>query len=400
MARAPLVKLHLIRRLGAVEYVAARDDSGDARLAVAAAPGMEGAEVDALLERIEVAHREIVHPKVARFVDRTRIDGRPCVSLDSAAVSDLEALARAAFAAKLPIDIAGAAAFSIAFVEMLAAVHELTGASAAPWCLGAVSAANVLVAADGSYSIFGWGHPCDAARRARLLSELPQAFVAPEVSLGRAPVAGSDLAAAVAFFHSFLYLGELPQPILRALEGEGSPGLEDLGDRVRALMQTSHGPNPEARSIPRFLELYREVLGALSIVPDERAFSTTLSRALDLVDRPRASGVAIEVSRDGGFFRFDGGSLVDLSRRASHRFLLAALARHRLEAPGVALSWQELFDIGWRGRRAQAEAARSSVYVAVASLRQAGLREVLKTEGTGYLLDPEIALTWLEHRPR
>ncbi|HJL24898.1 MAG TPA: hypothetical protein RMH80_21845, partial [Polyangiaceae bacterium LLY-WYZ-15_(1-7)] len=83
---------------------------------------------------------------------------------------------------------------------------------------------------------------------------------------------------------------------------------------------------------------------------------------------------------------------VKLPERSPLRRLLERLARWRLEAPGEALSIDELIEAGWPDEKIRADAALNRAYVAIASLRKKGLRDVLLTTGGGYALSAAVAV--------
>jgi hypothetical protein len=98
------------------------------------------------------------------------------------------------------------------------------------------------------------------------------------------------------------------------------------------------------------------------------------------------------VGAGGAWFRLPDGTLVDLAKRRHLQKLLGALARHRLEAPDHALSIESLFTRGWPGERVIPKARASRVHVALTTLRNYGLRDLLQHRDDGYLLDPRVAL--------
>jgi predicted ATPase/predicted negative regulator of RcsB-dependent stress response len=108
---------------------------------------------------------------------------------------------------------------------------------------------------------------------------------------------------------------------------------------------------------------------------------------------------ALAIARDGRAFRAPAGEWVDLGRRRSLRLLIDALARARLESPGRGLDLEGLRAIGWPGERMLPEAAANRVYVALASLRKMGLRQVLISRDDGYLFDPTVELTLVDDPP-
>lgn len=99
------------------------------------------------------------------------------------------------------------------------------------------------------------------------------------------------------------------------------------------------------------------------------------------------------VSGDGGSVTPPGAEAIDLRRRGPMRRLVVALAVMREEQPGVGLTVDALLEAGWPGERVLPEAGANRVYVALATLRKLGLREVLLSREDGYLFDPGVALT-------
>ncbi len=83
---------------------------------------------------------------------------------------------------------------------------------------------------------------------------------------------------------------------------------------------------------------------------------------------------------------------VDLSRRATLKRVVVALARARVATPGEALDVNRVLEAGWPGERVLPEAATNRVYVAIATLRKLGLAGVLRTSDEGYLLDHAVPL--------
>ena len=89
---------------------------------------------------------------------------------------------------------------------------------------------------------------------------------------------------------------------------------------------------------------------------------------------------------------------VDLSRRAPLRRILDTLARRRLDAPGESVPVEEIVLAGWPRESISASAALNRAYVALATLRKLGLRDLIVTGAGGYLLDPAVVVRFAAGR--
>jgi hypothetical protein len=133
---------------------------------------------------------------------------------------------------------------------------------------------------------------------------------------------------------------------------------------------------------------------------DVRMALRWLERALEIASSERHHPQdTLVVAEDGAWFRAPFGWRIEIGARPHERALLGALARQRIDAPGRPLSTMELLGAGWPGERVLPRAGASRVYVAVATLRQLGLRDMLRSAPGGYLLDPELP-TVLAERSR
>jgi hypothetical protein len=93
------------------------------------------------------------------------------------------------------------------------------------------------------------------------------------------------------------------------------------------------------------------------------------------------------IRHDGTAMRFPGADAdVDLTRRGPLARVLHALARARVELPGEVLRIDDLLAAGWPGERVRYDAGANRVYVALAELRELGLRDWLASENGGYRL--------------
>lgn len=156
---------------------------------------------------------------------------------------------------------------------------------------------------------------------------------------------------------------------LEALESPSRDGLEASRERARELVD-KHG-NDDTRFSLRVLEQL-DALGPSGAGDDPEA---------------------LVVWSDGGAFRPPGGGApVTLRPDSPMRRILARLVVERLAAPGQRVTLEEIIAAGWPGEKIAAEAALNRAYVAIATLRKKGLREVLDKVAGGYALSPGVAL--------
>ncbi|HEY1957760.1 MAG TPA: tetratricopeptide repeat protein [Polyangiaceae bacterium] len=199
------------------------------------------------------------------------------------------------------------------------------------------------------------------------------------------------------------FRGSLVTPRHAALATAASAALEALdGDAARAasLIETAkriarRSPN---RVVDAAVELHaasvellaggdREKWRARLAEPGSVVLTSFEARfALRIARRTLASGKAaarvLRVDRQGRWFELDGAR-VDLGRRGALRRILVALATR----PDAGIKHGELAAAGWPGERVLVEAAATRVRVAIATLRQLGLRALLVTRDDGYVLD-------------
>lgn len=110
-------------------------------------------------------------------------------------------------------------------------------------------------------------------------------------------------------------------------------------------------------------------------------------------------GPALMVAPGARWFQPPAGEWVDFRRRKPLRLVLLKLIEQRLEAPGRALPLELLVEAGWPGEKIQSDAAQNRMYVALATLRKLGLKELLLSGDQGYALDPSIPVRWVERSP-
>lgn len=120
-----------------------------------------------------------------------------------------------------------------------------------------------------------------------------------------------------------------------------------------------------------------------------------LGHVMEQIFGPAAARV-LAVSRDGRRFAPPGQDEVDFSRRGPLRKIITALAEARQDRPGEGLSPDDILEAGWPGDIVTPDAGAARVYSAIRTLRTHGLEDVLLTQDDGYLIDPDVAIHWLD----
>lgn len=100
--------------------------------------------------------------------------------------------------------------------------------------------------------------------------------------------------------------------------------------------------------------------------------------------------------RDGRKMQFAGEPVQDLTRRGPLRRILVRLAEHQQAEPGSALTAEEVIDAGWPDEKILHDAALTRVYTTMNRLRSLGLEAWLQTLDSGYALDPELVVQWID----
>jgi hypothetical protein len=74
------------------------------------------------------------------------------------------------------------------------------------------------------------------------------------------------------------------------------------------------------------------------------------------------------------------------------RRIVTALADLHRRAPGAVFTLTDLVEIGWPGERLIREAKANRVYVALAQLRQMGMRDIIEHREGGYRFAPHAVI--------
>ena len=98
------------------------------------------------------------------------------------------------------------------------------------------------------------------------------------------------------------------------------------------------------------------------------------------------------VHHQGQWFTTPQGALVSLRTRRSISVLLRRLSEERVRAPGAPLHPDTLIAEMWPGQKILRRAARNRLHVAIRTLRTMGLEGVLRFDGAGYFLHPDVPI--------
>jgi tetratricopeptide (TPR) repeat protein len=227
-----------------------------------------------------------------------------------------------------------------------------------------------------------------------------------------------------------LLVGPAPSYSLVARAGERasraereSSGLvvESFDGEPEAIEAIAQGGSAE-RATALLDELARQLdVGVLSPLPIPKTITGTLDRCIVRIWRRIASPHArpsqrlllepdvaaalsaterrLTVGQEARWFKLGDAPAVDLRRRRVMSQLLRVLLEHRQNAPGDPISAMRLFERCWAGDRTSGRVAANRLYVSIKALRDAGLEDVVLTQGDGYMLDPGLDITVADGPP-
>lgn len=136
-----------------------------------------------------------------------------------------------------------------------------------------------------------------------------------------------------------------------------------------------------------FVEQSDDLRVALRLL--ERAMSR-LVREVGSESKPPAPIRTLLVGPDTAWFEIDGERRVDMSRRSTSRAILDGLVDAAASGRGE-VTVDELLAMGWPGEKMTRSSALNRLYVALATLRSMGLRDVLERGPRGYVLRASVA---------
>lgn len=328
------------------------------------------------LQSIATEHRRISSEAVPTPID-CRIEA-PCsvLELASSAIATLADVVPIAERREAKLGYAGAIAFNELMMDCVEAAHT----AEPPTFLAALSWRNVLLSPAGEVQVFGFGPTFP-----RTAHDGP--VIAPEVMLGAEASAAADVFVLHGTLRSLLPYVELHGFFETALNAEGAAPIRRV---LAELSAASTSPEAAMRpsSVAALRERYREVR---RLVPDlpladrtelEEYFAKLLRSDVKLTVQTAERSVTVDRRR------------IDLaSRPVLWRVLSALLSAHRA-LPGTAVSLEDLVSAGWPEERIRLESARARVYVALSSLRKAGLEGYIeRVDDGGWRLLKQLVVT-------
>ncbi|MBX7191286.1 MAG: FHA domain-containing protein [Sandaracinaceae bacterium] len=111
-------------------------------------------------------------------------------------------------------------------------------------------------------------------------------------------------------------------------------------------------------------------------------------------------GPSWKVARDGTWFATGEDEPVDLRTRFALSRILRALVSSHLSTPDATVSLDTLMAAGWPGEKLLADSGPNRVYVAIATLRRVGLRDVIERREGGYRIAVDVRTELVEAPPR
>jgi hypothetical protein len=222
-------------------------------------------------------------------------------------------------------------------------------------------------------------------------------------------IAAGDMAAAADWYRRALdapSLGPTNDAVWMAMAALAMAFAGDVdGGRRLARRAAATATTVQAAPVPTLLELARAGVEIASVDATDDAWHRA-AKALERARQARArtqevrlaesvlrgelTRVALVADHATATVTLPGGTTLSLEGRPVHRALLATLLAGRHAHPGRAVTRKELVEAAWPGQKMSASSADNRLKVAIARLRRAGLRDLLRTEPAGYLLDPAV----------
>lgn len=388
-------------------YLTQEVASGEPRTVIVPAPQANLDAARARLDRYGRAHLALsgdVFPEVAESAPHAE---EPFVALAVDAPWDGETVMGRLGDSGIRVTYAEAAGFVDRISGALERAHAIIDPETdRPFALGHLCWSNVLIGRDGACYLHGFGHNVAALTEHDKLSGAPSVYLAPEVGAGGPPTPSGDLYAFTLFQRSVIPYADLPAALDRAFRGEVSPGDEVVAMVVATMNARVIGAPPDRRAtMAEARAIWRNEWSSTGVVPDPVALQERLAHLI-VLDEQAIGGTMHEregelvIGKEGMWLRGPTGETHSLATRGPLRRVLLRLVRAHREQPGECLEADTLLEAGWPGERPIREAGLNRVYVAIATLRRMGLRDVLMRDEQGYRITDEIVIReTLESRP-
>jgi hypothetical protein len=379
---------------GAFRLLAGREiDGGEARVVVVGAGDGSAAAWEAQqLDAMARAHAQIDCRYVPRLATRGAVGGLEYLALACDASTTLGSLMHWSAATRQSLMAFEAAiALPLMIGETLQAVHRVVDPhTRAPLCIGSLGSNNVLISPDGRTWVIGFGYNAATALGPGSRAVAIGSHQAPEVGRGAPATPASDVYVFDLFFRSLLPFVELLPRAQQAVAGQAGGLCADAAwpraEHQRRLSATQ--PTERFQSMDETMRVYCERWRFLGVEPDIDAYVHHVAR----LQQMRTDITTLMIARDASWFRAPSASRVDIAGRKALRGVLHELAGARLRGPGRPTAIEDLLLAGWPGEKVIKRSGCNRVYVAIATLRQLGLGDLLRKHATGYLLDPGVPL--------
>lgn len=333
-----------------------------------AAPG-RAADAQAAFDCVVDAHARVDDPRVPKVVARTDT----ALAFACAAQRDLEGLIFEREGARLPFP-----AYVALLDELAAALERAREAGVAT---GVLSFGSVLLDDAGGLHLVSLGKSLSGARPDGRARADAQVLAAPELLAGAPPTPAADTYALVALSRALLPYVDLPEAMADGLAGKTNKTAAFFGWESLSILAAAPGARA---SLSAWRASAHALYTELGVAADPSALrARAAAESMPPIGHARGFGVA----GDGASFQAEGGATVAIPARSPLRRILAALAARRAQQ-GAPCSVAELGELGWPGEQPEPEAGANRVYVAIATLRRLGLRELLVRTDEGYALDP------------
>lgn len=344
------------------------------------------------------------HARVPKVSEHGTIDGTPFVEFDCDAVADGFDIVKLMADAATKIPYGAADGFIASIREATSAAHAVTDPrTGQPLCLGRLSLANVLFNAQGEWFVVGIGKNFPVERDDGSNDPEVATCYAPELGTGGAPSPGGDYVAVLLFMRSVMPYADMSGAVGRIVRGEIQAEDAELIQCLVWIETRMVGElAPRRASVAEAIAMSERVRALNGEERDEPGFAAYVRALLEKAEEEPARIAPSEppamhtltLARDALWITGADGTRHRLGR--AHRRILLALVDKHQTAEGEPLTVWDLLQAGWPGENPSREAGANRVYVAVASIRQLGVRDLIERFDDGYRLSPRSRVAFVD----